>query len=152
MNEKAINKLPFRKITIGQKTYYWKRGHYHLAEFTHSRCVEKVVIYEEGFKNIPLKIYFKEEDNILFKSDVTKEQWCVGYPDDGVIWLFKPREDLKPQTADSLETNLNRPAVIRALIEYFHTQGWQPATSKQPYIVEDGLRYMEIIDLPRGIL
>lgn len=114
------NKL--RKIKVNDETYLWKRGHHHLTEFKHSECVEKVTIYLEGFKKSPLLLSFREEDNIIVKTDIEKEKWCVGYPDDGVIWLSKPRADKKPQT-EHIEVNLNRPAVIAELIRYFNLNG-----------------------------
>ena len=142
------NKL--RKIQIEAETYLWKRAHHHLAEFEHSKCVEKVTIYLEGHKNSALQLSFREEDNLTHKTDLEKEKWCVGYPDTGVVWLFRLRKDLKPQT-DSIVINLNRPAVIAALIGYFLQHGWQPKAATKPFVIEDALRFLEIIELPRGI-
>lgn len=142
------NKL--RKIKINNDTYLWKRGHYHLNEFEHSKCVEKVTIYLEGFKNSSLQLSFREEDNLTLKTDIEKEKWCVGYPDDGVIWLSQPRLDKLPQT-DHTNINLNRPAVIAELIKYFNMNGWHPRESSKPFVEEKALKFLEIIDLPQGI-
>lgn len=89
---KWINKTSLRKIKVNNESYLWKRGHYHLEEYKHSECVEKVIVFLEGFKNSPLQLLFKEDDNILFKSDLEKEKWCVGYPDQGVFGFINPKK------------------------------------------------------------
>jgi len=104
-------------MKINDEAYLWKRRHCHLTQFKHSKCVEKVTIYLEGFKNSPLQLSFREEDNLALKTDIKKEKWCVGYPDEGVVWLSKPRANKKPQT-DHIDINLNRPAIIAELIKY----------------------------------
>ena len=142
------NKL--RKIKINDETYLWKRAHHHLAEFEHSQCVEKVTIYLEGFKNSPIQLSFKEEDNLTIKTDLKKEKWCVGYPDTGVVWLYKLRGDTKPQT-EHIDINLNRPAVIAEIIRYFNQNGWKPKETTKPFVIDDALKFLEIIELPRGI-
>ncbi|WP_299680677.1 hypothetical protein [uncultured Dokdonia sp.] len=141
------NKL--RKIKINNNTYLWRRGHYHLPKFEYSECVEKVTIYLEEYKNSPLQLSFREEDNLILKTNIDKEKWCVGYPDSGVIWLFKPRADKKPQT-EHIAINLNRPAVIAELIKYFNLNGWKPKENSKPFVEENALKFLEIIDLPRG--
>lgn len=149
------NKL--RKIKIDNDTYLWKREHLHLTEYEHSKCIEKVVIYLEGHKKSPLQLSFREEDNLNIKTDIEKEKWCVGYPDDGVIWLYKykpPLPNNEPYPIDQQQTidiNLNRPAVIAELIRYFLQTDWKPKESTRPHIVEDALKLLEIIVLPKGI-
>lgn len=149
------NKL--RKIKINNETYLWKRGHLHLTKFEHSKCVEKVTIYLDGFKNSPLQLSFREEDNLTLKTDVEKEKWCVGYPDSGVIWLYKYKPSLpdnKPYPIERRQTiniNLNRPAVIAEIIKYFNLNGWNPKETSIPFVVENALKYLEIIELPEGI-
>lgn len=135
------NKL--RKIKIEDKTYLWKREHHHLTEFKHSKCVEKVTIYLKDYKNSPLQLLFREEDNLT-----TKEKWCVGYPDDGVIWSSKPSRVLQ---TNHTYINLNRPAVIAALINYFNWSGWNPKEMSKPFVENNALKFLEIIDLPLGI-
>lgn len=147
---KWINKTSLRKIKVFGEVFLWKRGHYHLTEFEHAECVEKVIIYLEGYKNSPIHLLFREEDNLTMKADLEKEKWCVGYPDTGVIWLFKPGTGGKPQT-ESLHINLNRPAVIAKLIEYFAKNEWRPKEATQPLIIEDALKLLEMIELPQGI-
>ena len=146
-----------RKITIDDAVYLWKREHLHLIAGEHCKCIEKVVLYLEGYKKSPLQLFFREEDNLKFKTDIEKEKWCVGYPDEGVIWLYKkqplladnePNSDNQEQT---IEINLNRPAVITALIRYFLQTDWNPKQSTRPYIIEDALQFLEIIVLPKGI-
>ncbi|GEM_PF-1491521 len=150
-------KNSLRKITIGEETYLWKREHLHVTTDKHFKCIEKVVLYLEGYKKSPLQLLFREEDNLKVITDIEKEKWCVGYPDDGVIWLCKkqpfladnePNSDNQEQT---IEINLNRPAVIAALIRYFLQTNWNPKQSTRPYIIEDALQFLEIIVLPKGI-
>ncbi len=142
------NKL--RKIKVDNETYLWKREHNHLEDFEYSKCVEKVTIYLEGYKNSPINLLFREEDNLKIKNNLNKEKWCVGYPDAGVIWLFKPRADKKPQT-ENIHINLNRPAVIAELIKYFNNNGWNPKEVKKSFVIEDALKFLDVIKLPLGI-
>lgn len=144
-----INKTSLRKIKIENETYLWKRGHYHLDQFEHSKCVEKVIIFLDGFKNSPLHLLFREDDNALFKPNLEEEKWCVGYPEQGVIWLYKPEKDLKPQKVN-VEVNLNRPAVIATLIKHYTENGWNPRLTKKPLVIEDALTMIEHLDLPKG--
>ena len=152
-----MKKNILRKIKIDNETYLWKRLHLHLTNYEYSKCVEKVVIYLEGHKKSPLQLSFREEDNLTLKSDIEKEKWRVGYPDDGVIWLYKyesPLPNNKPYPVNEQQTvdiNLNRPAVIAELIRYFLHKDWKPKESTRPYIIEDALRFLEIIALPKGI-
>ena len=147
------NKL--RKIKVDNQTYLWKRGHYHLTEFEHSECVEKVTIYLEGFKNSPLQLSFREEDNLSLKADINKEKWCVGYPDSGVIWLYKykaPSPNNEPiEQRKTIEINLNRPAVIAKIITYFNRNGWNAKETSKPFVEENALKFLEMIDFPQGI-
>lgn len=151
----AKNQL--RKIKIYNETYLWKREHMHLTEYGYAKCVEKVVIYLDGHKKSPLQLLFREEDNLKIKTDIEKEKWCVGYPDEGIIWLSKykpPLPDNKPYPIEQQQTidiNLNRPAVIAELISYFIQSDWKPKESTKPYIMEDALKLLEIIDLPKGL-
>lgn len=148
------NKL--RKIKVNDETYLWKRGHHHLTEFEHSGCVEQVTIYLEGYKNSPLQLLFREEDNLTLKTDIDKEKWCVGYPDSGVVWLYKykpalPNNEPYPiEQRQTIEINLNRPAVIAELIKYFYLNGWNPKVTSGPFVEENALKFLEIIELPPG--
>lgn len=95
------------------------------TEYGHANCIEKVVIYFGGYKKAPLQLLFREEDNVKIKTNTEQEKWCVGYPNDGVIWLYKykpPLPNNRPYPIDEQQTidiNLNRPAVIAELINYF---------------------------------
>ncbi len=143
-----------RKITIDDAVYLWKREHLHLIAGEPCKCIEKVVIYLEGYKKSPLQLFFREEDNLKFKTDIEKEKWKVGYPDDGVIWLYRQPllVDLYSNNQEqTIEINLNRPAVIAALIRYFLQTDWNPKQSTSPYIIKEALKFLEIIALPKGI-
>lgn len=135
-----------RKIKINNETYLWKREHLHLTEFKLSMCVEKVTIYLEGHKKSPLQLSFREEDNLLVNPDLEIEKWCIGYPHDGVIWLLK-----KKRPGQHIDINLNRPAVIAELIRYFNLNGWEPKQALRPFVEENALKFLEIIQLPQGI-
>ena len=111
-----------------------------------SECAEKVTIYLEGFKNAPLNLLFRQEDN----DANSNRKWIVGYPDTGVIWLFTQKDSNNPQT-ESVSINLNRPAIIRKIIEYFISNGWSPKTSNKSFIVSNGLELLDRIDFPNGI-
>jgi len=151
-----MTKNKLRKIKIDNETYLWQRNHHHLTEYTHSKCVEKVVIYLEDYKKSPLRLSFREEDNLLIKTDLEKEKWCVGYPNTGVIWLHKykpPLPNNEPYPVEQQKTitiNLNRPAVIAALIEYFIKTEWKPKENLKPLVYEDALKFLETIKLPNG--
>jgi hypothetical protein len=121
--------------------------------------MERVVIYLAGYKNFPLHLYFREEDNLILEIDMEQESWQVGSGSQGIIWLYKrdstpsslidganPTERRQPVTI-----NLSRPAVIAKLIEYFTQAIWKPTECSKPVVVEDGLRFLEVLALPQGI-
>lgn len=150
-------KSKLRKITIDKEVYVWKRAHLHLTEFEHAKCVEKVVIYLAGYKKSPLQLSFREEDNLSIKADVEKEKWCVGYPNDGVIWLYQYKPALPQITSNAwnqqptIQINLNRPAVLATLIRYFLQTDWKPKENTSPQVIEDALKFLEIIEWPKDM-
>ncbi len=151
-----MSKNKLRKIKIANETYLWRVNHSHLENFTYSKCVEKVVVYLEGYKKSPLRLSFREEDNLVLKKDLKKEKWCVGYPDTGVIWLYtyKPalpnNEPYPIEQQKTISINLNRPAVIVKLIAYFIERQWKPKENEKPLVIENALKFLEIIELPQG--
>lgn len=152
-----MSKKKLRTIKVNGEVYLWKRVHYHLNEVELSKCVEKVTIFLKGFKDSPLKLSFREEDNLIIKTDVKKEKWCVGYPEAGVIWLYRykptlPNHEPYPiKQQQTIYVNLNRPAVISKIIEYFNLHGWNPQKVQKPLVEENALKYLEIIALPQDI-
>ncbi|MEN7550071.1 hypothetical protein AAG747_19265 [Rapidithrix thailandica] len=147
---KWINKIKMRKIIHRKETYLWKRAHYHLDNYEFSECVEQIVIYLENFKNSPIKLHFREEDNVLINSRDEKGKWMVGYPDSGVIWFSNTGKTvIQGENSDCKQINLNRPAVIIKLIDYYLFNGWNPKFSKQSFVVNDALRALEFIDFPK---
>lgn len=142
-----------RAIEVNNESYLWKRKHFHLTEFELSQCVEIVTIFLKGFKDSPLRLYFREEDNLITEMDVEKEKWCVGHPEVGIIWLYKYKTAFannEPYPLAQLQTikiNLNRPAVIAELIKYFNLQGWNPKETRKPFIEENALRFIKKINL-----
>jgi hypothetical protein len=121
-----------RCIVVKGRNYLWKREHLHSGNET-LKCVERITIYLEGNKKSVLRLYFREVDNQLLK-----ESWNIGYPDDGIIWR---------SNTDYICINLNKPAIIAKLIEYFLNNNWKPELNK-PMIINDALKYLEIIDFP----
>lgn len=72
-----------------------------------------------------------------------------------VIGLYKyksPSPDHQPYPVNEQQTvdiKLNRPAVMAELIRYFLYKDRKPEESTSPYIIEDALRFLEIIALPK---
>lgn len=152
-----MSKNKLRKIQVADKTFLWKRSHEHLADFKYSKCVERLVIYLKGYKKSPLQLFFREEDNLDIKSDVNKEKWCIGYPDEGVIWLYRnkassPNNALNTQEQNNtIHINLNRPAVIAKFIRHFVHEDWKPEETSKPLVIRNALKLLEMIELPHGI-
>ena len=143
-----MNKTGLRRIKVEGEVYLWKRKHFHLAQYNSSPCVEKLTVFLDGYKNSPLELFFRQEDNALLQHTSSEKYWCVGYPNDGVIWLFQGSGS-QDQNKD---INLNRPGVVAKLILHHLGKGWNPQKSKKPYAVKDALKLLEQIDLPLGLL
>jgi len=74
-------------------------------------------VFAEGNKKAVLQISFRE-----------KPGWGVGYPAAGVIWSIE----------ESKGYNLNRPAVVAALVRYTIQCGWDPG-GENPLEIRDGI-------------
>lgn len=146
-------KTTLRKINVDGELFLWNRKHVHGENRAETGCTEKVTVYLEGFKRAPLYLFFNEADNRLFKDDLEKEKWCVGYPEDGVIWLYKYKPPLPPgqvysqEEQQTAEFNLNRPAVIETLIRHYKNQGWNPKTAIKSFIDDTALKILETIPI-----
>ena len=137
-----------RKIIHRKETYLWKRAHYHLDDYKLSKCAELVVIYLEDFKNSPIRLHFREEDNVFINHNNEKDKWIVGYPDSGVIWFSNTGKTvIQGENSDCRQINLNRPAIIIKLIDYYLANGWSPKSAKQSFVVNNALEILEFIDL-----
>ena len=156
--QSQMERRKLRKLKIAHETYLWRREHMHLADYQYSTCMERVVIYLEGYRNSPLHLYFREEDNLILGIDVEKEKWCVGSGSQGIIWLYRHDSKcaLPADEANSAERrplihiNLSRPAVIAKLIEYFIKAEWKPKEGSKPVVIENALRLLETLELPQG--
>ena len=84
-------------------------------------------MFAEGNKKAVLQITFRE-----------KPGWQVGYPEDGVVW----------STTDSKSYNLNRPAVVRALICFMLRSEWDPDGGGAAVDVVDGIPLLASSDAP----
>ncbi len=144
INKKALkgfNKIKLRKINTLNESFLWKRGHLHLDKFEYSKCIEKVVVYLENYKNSPLVLFFREEDNRLIKSLKENEKWIVGYPNQGVIWKSINEKIVSyGENKEATQINLNSPPIIESLIKYYFNNKWKPdKSSNSSHIVENAL-------------
>ncbi|MGB4775689.1 MAG: hypothetical protein WBP45_10980 [Daejeonella sp.] len=133
-------KIKLRKIVTEAGIYLWHRKHNHMMDNGVKLCQEQLTIYLEGYKKSPLRVYFTESDNKIRESGTGK--WCVGYPEAGVIWLYEQNN------TEMIYINLNRPAFIVKLIEFFIKEGWKPKQLDLPFEIKEGLKFLEIMDLP----
>ncbi len=124
---KKFNKIKLRKVNVLNCNFLWKCGHLHLKEFKSSKCVEKVIIYLEGYENSPLILYFKEDDNELINSE-KNEKWNIGYPDQGIIWQEKNEESL---------INLHNSLTIIKIIEFYFKVKWNPNGSSTTSFINE---------------
>jgi hypothetical protein len=124
-----VNKHSLRRITFNGQTYLWSRVHRHFQRHEGCACFEVLTVYLEGYQKSFLKINFSGNENCQ-----------VGYPDNGVV-SFADRPAIY---------NLNRPAVVKAIILHMLRNGWTPANSAQPCRIEDGLTLIDAAHLPAG--
>lgn len=137
MPYKNFNKIPLRKLKHKGQTFLWKRAHEHLKDFEISACSEKLVLFLEGFKNSPIYIIFKEDDNQ--KLNLDKKKWVVGHTESGVIWLFD-----ETKTEKLVKTfDLNSPKTIVKLIDYYLENGWNPSSTKTKMFDKEALLKLE---------
>lgn len=108
-----------RRITIEGTGFLWRREHLHPDDSaTHHPCMEQLTVYLEGHKNSFLRVEFHRGDH-----------WEVGYPETGVLWM---------KGVPKRQYNLNRPAVVRAIVDHMLLNGWAPSTSSSPFCISDG--------------
>ncbi|MBL4706012.1 MAG: hypothetical protein JKY54_15915 [Flavobacteriales bacterium] len=131
-----MSKTGLRKINIAGDTYLWRVGHYHLEEFEYSECVDRVTIYLEGYKNAPLILHFRLEDNVLLSQNSRKNDWFIDW---GCL------------TNKERTINLNRPGVIAKLIAYYIAHSWTPKEEKRSLEIKDALKLLDLIELPEGM-
>ncbi len=139
MANKSFNKIPLRKLKHRGKTYLWKRSHVHLKENQISPCSEKVLIYLENYKNSPVQISFKEDDNLLLKDTFGK--WIVGHPESSVIWYSTELNETINKSVKSID--LNSPKTIVKLIDFHIANGWAPSISSTKFINDSALAHIE---------
>ncbi|NJL82767.1 MAG: hypothetical protein HC890_07100 [Chloroflexaceae bacterium] len=124
--------MPLRKITVEGIPYLWQRKSRHSQEA--SGGAEILTVYWAQGKNSPLRIRFQSNGN-----------WRVGYPQGIIEYRSNHWQNQPPHWL-----NLNRPAVVAALIQHFRKAGWNPQEIKAPLEIADGLRLLETVDLPWG--
>jgi hypothetical protein len=119
-----------RRLVIDGRPYLWRRTHRHSPEKETRRCEELLRVFAEGNKKAGLQINFCE-----------KTGWQVGYPEEGVVW----------SSTDSKSYNLNRPAVVRALIIFMLHSGWDPHRGGGAVNVHDGIPLLASSEAPVGV-
>lgn len=120
-----------RKLTLQDNTFVWNRKHYHAKEVPAPPCVEKLSIFLEGHKHSPLRIEFTSDKNTPYPK------WCIDDASGIVFWSSTEN--------DKGVVNLNLPSTVAAFIKYFLQNGWTPQTSKKPFDVKDGMKYLELV-------
>ena len=111
-----------RLIVIDDVTYLWRRTHKH-----DQGCVEKLVVIVEKSQEhggARLALSFREA-----------EGWVPGDFDSGVL-----------EHPEAEPVNLNRPAVVRALVERARQSGWPTKTKT----IELENPYDWLTEVPRG--
>ena len=131
-----MSKQKLRRITINNLVYLWKRGHYHLKEFQYSTCADRLVVYLEDYKQSPLILHFRLEDNQLSSNHLKDGDWFM---ESGCL-IRKDRV-----------ISLNRPAVFSKLISYYLRREWQPATDKKALEIFDALLLLDHLELPEAV-
>jgi len=130
-----MSKKQMRKIVVDGETYLWTRRHFHLTEYTQSRCVEKLNIHHADHKRSPLLLRFREEDNQHRPS--ATDHWYVGSPGDGGIFL------LEGGVGCHFCLDFNRPRVIAAIIRLLRATLWNPATDNRPCEPDNALLFLD---------
>jgi hypothetical protein len=120
---------PMRRLTIDDRRYLWKRTQHRRVEGSARVCEERLRIFAEGNKKAVLQIVFRERPGFQ-----------VGHLADGVIWSEE----------GSRAYNLNRPAVVQALISFLYQTTWSPDTGGRPVLVEDGIALLSAAGVPTG--
>jgi hypothetical protein len=123
-------RTPLRRLTLEGRTFLWRRLHTHAPAGAAARdCAERVVVFLEGAKRGPLELFFREDAS-----------WKVGYPQSGALFRAEPLRVY----------DLHRPKVIAALVRHALGVGWAPETARAPFMVQDGLAFLEAAGAPTG--
>ena len=124
-----------RKISVDGKQYFWVTKHFHFPGVDKPFiCSNKITVYLDSFKRSPLIL--------IFSQDSGNDDWYVSDSDRIVA----------KRVGDNVEVvNLSRPSVIAELIRYFLKNGWNPEENIRPYEVNDASKFLDLIDLPRGM-
>lgn len=110
-----MSRIALRPLVVGGARFLWYRRHRHAPG---EGCAEIVRVFLAGRRRAFLEIVFRE-----------RAGWGVGYPQAGVVWA----------TRSAASHNLNRPAVISALVHHMIRAGWNPDVQDAPLIVSDGI-------------
>lgn len=123
-----MSKIVMRRIVVDEQTYLWRRRHRHVDTQGGAGCEEILTVYAEGFGKSALRLVF-----------ISDAEWGAGDFDAGVIYARH----------DKLSYNLNRPAVIAALIRHMRQQGWQPQRERTPRIEAQAIPLLALSHAPR---
>jgi len=123
-----MSKIVMRRIVVDEQTYLWRRRHRRTSGPEGAGCEEILTVYAEGFGKSALRL--------VFTSDA---EWGAGDFDAGVIYARH----------NKLSYNLNRPAVVTALIRHMREQGWQPQRERTPRIEAQAIPLLELSRAPQ---
>ncbi len=123
----APKKYPLRRLVIGTRTYLWRRSHRHPVHDGQRQCQEVLRIFAAPYKRTYVEIIFSDQPG-----------WAAGYSSDGVI------------CSRTAVYNLNRPAVVAALIRYLLMTIWDPDTTQEIVTIDDGIPLLALADAPTG--
>jgi hypothetical protein len=117
-------RTPMRRLVLGGATYLWRVSHRHRVVDRPGRdvrgCAEMLTVYLDGHPRAPLRVVFAEGDGVG-REYIERSGVVVDYR-------------VEPFAA----TNLHEPGTVRRLVELALARGWDPASERQPHLIEDG--------------
>jgi hypothetical protein len=139
--------MQLRQLVVAQRVYRWRSSSRLLPVYSTSPHAVEVVIYQEGCRSAPLRLVFKEDDNVLLTDNSEPGRWLLHEAGAGIGWFDTGLPLALGETRPTV--NFNRPVVVVRLLEFFLSAGWEPASGSRPFEVGDALKYLNVLDLPR---
>jgi hypothetical protein len=122
-----------RAITVDGVRYLWARAHAHASDASgHRQCSETVRAWRREHRGAPLVVRFVDGES--GGHTTAGDGWGGG---DGLLLLGERW------------INLNRPAVVAALIRSARQSGWNASTDG-PHVVADGFAFVLANPVPTG--
>jgi hypothetical protein len=124
-----------RRITVDGVRYLWTRAHRHNVDVSGQyRCRETVIAWPSSHRRATLVVRFADGDS---GGHTTAGGGWGGA--EGVVLL------------DGCWINLNRPAVVAALIRSARALGWRTAGTRRR-VIADGFAFVRANPVPTGVL